>query len=123
MISLRQTKLNIQHPTSNIQHPTFVWLILKNQQNQNQSQGQNTKMKGVPHYLKDGTLHKGGSHKMPNGDVHTGKSHSASSQKLFHFDDLSKTAQKKAKGAKGAKSSGAKMLRKKIVSKKSGYGY
>ena len=33
---------------------------------------------------------------MPNGELHTGKSHSDSSQKLFHFKDLSKKAQKKA---------------------------
>ena len=53
-------------------------------------------MKGVPHFTKDGTMHEGESHKMPNGELHTGKSHSDSSQKLFHFKDLSKKAQKKA---------------------------
>lgn len=77
-------------------------------------------MKGVPHYLKDGTIHKGGSHKMPNGDVHTGKSHNASSQKLFHLEDLSATVQKKVKG----KGEGAKRLKKSIIDKSSGgYGY
>tara|TARA_R100001463_G_scaffold79082_1_gene133573 strand:- start:2510 stop:2752 length:243 start_codon:yes stop_codon:yes gene_type:complete len=60
-------------------------------------------MKGVPHYLKDGTLHEGGSHKMPNGEVHTGKTHSKDSQKLFHFDDLSKQAKKKASASKNKK--------------------
>ena len=41
-------------------------------------------------------MHEGESHKMPNGELHTGKSHSDSSQRLFHFKDLSKKAQKKA---------------------------
>jgi len=57
-------------------------------------------MKGVPHYLKDGTLYKGESHKMPNGEVHTGKQHNEDSEKLFHFDDLSDEAKKKAKKSK-----------------------
>ena len=34
---------------------------------------------------------------MPNGEVHTGKAHNKDSEKLFHFDELSKSAQKKAK--------------------------
>jgi len=34
---------------------------------------------------------------MPNGEVHTGSSHNKNSQKLFHFDELSEKAQKKAK--------------------------
>ena len=49
-------------------------------------------MKGVKHYKRDGTEWKGGSHKMPNGDLHSGK--------LFHLKELSKTAQKKARGAR-----------------------
>jgi len=57
-------------------------------------------MKGVPHYLKDGTLYKGESHKMPNGEVHTGKEHNEDSEKLFHFDDLSDEAKRKAKKSK-----------------------
>ena len=57
-------------------------------------------MKGVPHYLKDGTLYKGDSHKMPNGEVHTGKEHNEDSEKLFHFDDLSDEAKGKAKKSK-----------------------
>tara|TARA_R100000654_G_scaffold60172_1_gene86954 strand:- start:1608 stop:1844 length:237 start_codon:yes stop_codon:yes gene_type:complete len=57
-------------------------------------------MKGVPHYLKDGTLHEGGSHKMPNGEVHTGKTHNKNSQKLFHFDELSDKAKEKASKGK-----------------------
>ena len=60
-------------------------------------------MKGVAHYLKDGTLYKGKSHKMPNGELHTGAKHDSSSQRLFHFDELSKSAKAKAKG-KGDKS-------------------
>ena len=54
--------------------------------------------KGVKHYKRDGTLHEGTSHKMPNGDLHTNKTHTKTSVKLFHFKDLSKRAQKKAKG-------------------------
>tara|TARA_R110000823_G_scaffold19823_1_gene61081 strand:+ start:95 stop:268 length:174 start_codon:yes stop_codon:yes gene_type:complete len=57
-------------------------------------------MKGVKHYTKDGKEFKGNSHKMPNGDLHSGKTHGKTSVKLFHFKDLSKTAQKKAKGKK-----------------------
>ncbi len=53
--------------------------------------------KGMKHYLRDGTEHKGAMHKMANGVLHTGKTHTTNSKKLFHFKDLSKTAQKKAK--------------------------
>ena len=56
--------------------------------------------KGVGHYFRDGTKHKGGTHKMPNGEVHSGARHTASSKKLFHFGDLSKTAKKKARKRK-----------------------
>ena len=52
-------------------------------------------MKGVKHYLKDGTEYKGGTHKMPDGSLHTGKTHTKSSKKLLHRGDLSKTALKK----------------------------
>tara|TARA_Y100001937_G_scaffold7316_1_gene9296 strand:- start:796 stop:1047 length:252 start_codon:yes stop_codon:yes gene_type:complete len=69
-------------------------------------------MKGVPHYLKDGTLHEGGSHKMPNGEVHTGKTHNKNSQKLFHFDELSDKAKEKASKEKASK---GKSKRKAIV--------
>ena len=55
-------------------------------------------MKGVKHYKRDGTEYKGSSHKMPNGSLHTNKLHTKTSVKLFHFKELSKTAQKKAKG-------------------------
>jgi hypothetical protein len=55
-------------------------------------------MKGVPHYKRDGTEWKGNSHKMPNGQLHTGKTHGKTSERLFHFKDLSKKAQTKAKG-------------------------
>tara|TARA_X000000950_G_C13897562_1_gene653536 strand:- start:2998 stop:3174 length:177 start_codon:yes stop_codon:yes gene_type:complete len=54
--------------------------------------------KGVKHYKRDGTEHKGTYHKMPNGNLHTNKTHTKTSVKLFHFKDLSKKAQKKAKG-------------------------
>lgn len=78
-------------------------------------------MKGVPHYLKDGTLHKGGSHKMPNGEVHSGKTHTKDSQKLFHFDDLSKEAQKKAKETKPKKRKSFSEAVESRLKKKSGY--
>lgn len=54
-------------------------------------------MKGVKHYLRNGTEWKGNSHKMANGDLHTNKNHTKTSQKLFHFSELSKTAKNKAK--------------------------
>ena len=54
-------------------------------------------MKGVKHFKRDGTEHKGNSHKMSNGTVHTNKSHTKTSVRLFHIDELSKTAKKKAK--------------------------
>ena len=57
-------------------------------------------MKGVPHYTKAGKEWKGNTHNMPNCEVHTNKSHTKTSQRLFHFKELSKTAQKKAKGKK-----------------------
>jgi hypothetical protein len=47
-------------------------------------------MKGVNHYTKQGKVWKGGMHKMPNGQLHSGKAHSKSSQKLYHFGELSK---------------------------------
>tara|TARA_R100001594_G_scaffold39510_1_gene71311 strand:- start:307 stop:483 length:177 start_codon:yes stop_codon:yes gene_type:complete len=53
---------------------------------------------GVKHFKKDGTLYKGkGTHKMPNGHLHSGKTHGKTSVRLYHFKDLSKTAQKKAR--------------------------
>ena len=54
-------------------------------------------MKGVNHYKKDGTIHKGGMHKMPDGTPHTGKSHTSKSVKLFHYGELTKKSQMKAK--------------------------
>lgn len=54
-------------------------------------------MKGVNHYLKDGTKHKGGMHKMSDGTPHTGKSHTSKSVKLFHYGELSKKSQMKAR--------------------------
>ena len=52
---------------------------------------------GVKHYKKDGTEHKGGLHKMPNGELHSGKTHTKSSVRLFHYGELSKKAQDKAR--------------------------
>tara|TARA_R110002012_G_scaffold226915_2_gene399055 strand:- start:1224 stop:1406 length:183 start_codon:yes stop_codon:yes gene_type:complete len=54
-------------------------------------------MKGVKHYKKDGSVHPGGMHKMKDGTLHSGKTHTASSVKLFHYGELSKKAQAKAK--------------------------
>ena len=53
--------------------------------------------KGVPHYFKSGRLHKGEYHKMPNGQLHSGKTHTASSQRLYHLNELPKLVQKKIK--------------------------
>tara|TARA_B110000285_G_scaffold208926_1_gene249504 strand:- start:65 stop:274 length:210 start_codon:yes stop_codon:yes gene_type:complete len=65
--------------------------------------------KGVPHYLKDGTLHKGGLHKMPNGELHSGAAHTDKSKKLFHKKELPKSVQLKIK----EKPSGKKRVTKK----------
>ena len=54
-------------------------------------------MKGGKHYKKDGSEHKGGSHKMADGTLHSGKTHTTSSVKLFHYGELSKKAQEKAR--------------------------
>jgi len=53
--------------------------------------------KGVGHYKKDGTPHKGKMHKMASGAMHTGATHTDSSVRLFHFKDLTKAAQTKAR--------------------------
>ena len=52
--------------------------------------------KGMKHYFRDGTEHKGGMHKMPNGEIHSGARHTANSKRLFHLNELSKTAKNKA---------------------------
>jgi hypothetical protein len=54
--------------------------------------------KGVPHYFRDGTRHTGGTHKMPDGSLHSGARHTKNSKRLYHFKDLSATAQKRARG-------------------------
>jgi len=57
--------------------------------------------RGVKHYLRNGTEHKGSMHKMANGMLHTGARHTATSKPLFHLNQLSPTAKKKAmKGSK-----------------------
>tara|TARA_R110002167_G_scaffold112483_3_gene284919 strand:- start:818 stop:997 length:180 start_codon:yes stop_codon:yes gene_type:complete len=53
--------------------------------------------KGMVHYFRDGTKHNGGTHKMPNGQLQSGAKHTASSKNLFHYNELSKTAQAKTK--------------------------
>ena len=49
------------------------------------------------HYLKDGTVFKGAVHKMQNGQIHSGKTHMKSSKRVFHYGELSKKAQAKAR--------------------------
>ena len=56
--------------------------------------------KGMAHYFRDGSKHKGGTHKMPNGELHSGARHTASSKPLYHYSELSKTSQKKARKRK-----------------------
>jgi len=56
--------------------------------------------KGMKHYFRDGTEHKGGTHKMPDGSLHSGARHTKNSKKLFHMNELSKTAQAKARKKK-----------------------
>jgi hypothetical protein len=46
-------------------------------------------MKGVKHYLPNGTEWTGATHKMPSG-LFTGKVHATSSKKLVHYKDLKK---------------------------------
>ena len=53
--------------------------------------------KGMKHYFRNGTEHKGGTHKMPDGSLHSGARHTSNSKKLFHMNELSKTAQTKAR--------------------------
>ena len=53
--------------------------------------------KGVNHYFKDGKVHRGGTHKMPDGSIHSGAKHGANSKRLYHFSELSKTAQAAAR--------------------------
>ena len=55
-------------------------------------------MKGVNHYLKDGTLYKGKTHKHPDGSLMTGAIMSKTSKKLVHYKDLSKAARAKTNG-------------------------
>lgn len=56
--------------------------------------------KGVKHYFRDGKEFKGNTHKMPNGQLHSNKTHTKTSKRLFHFNELSKTAQQKARKKK-----------------------
>lgn len=57
--------------------------------------------KGVRHYFKDGKAHKGLSHKMPNGELHSGKTHGKTSEKLFHYGQLSNKAKVNARKSWG----------------------
>ena len=53
-------------------------------------------MKGVKHYLKNGTEHKGAMHKS-NGMPMTGAKHTKGSKDLFHKKELSAAVRKKIK--------------------------
>ena len=53
--------------------------------------------KGMKHYFRDGTEHKGGTHKDDKGKLMSGAKHTKNSKFLYHFKELSKTAQKKAR--------------------------
>jgi len=46
--------------------------------------GKGIKMKGVKHYLKNGTEYKGKTHKHTSGKLMTGAKHTASSKVLVH---------------------------------------
>tara|TARA_R100001377_G_scaffold83515_1_gene65169 strand:- start:532 stop:702 length:171 start_codon:yes stop_codon:yes gene_type:complete len=54
--------------------------------------------RNVKHYFKNGKEHKGAMHKMPNGKMHSNKTHTKTSKPVVHFNKLSKTAQKVARG-------------------------
>ncbi len=49
------------------------------------------------HYKRDGSVFSGKTHKMSNGELHTGATHTASSTRVYHYGELKKTAQKKAR--------------------------
>jgi hypothetical protein len=53
--------------------------------------------KGVKHYFRDGTEHSGSTHKDPSGKLMSGARHTKNSKYLYHFKELSKTAQKRAR--------------------------
>ncbi len=73
--------------------------------------------KGVAHYKKDGTLHTGGTHKMPDGSLHSGKTHGKTSVKLFHLNELSKTAKDRAMKMYGSKTKAKAKAKKKAMPK------
>ena len=56
--------------------------------------------KGVNHYTKYGDLWNGNTHTMANGHLHTNKTHTKTSQRLFHFRELSDKAKVKARSSR-----------------------
>ena len=52
---------------------------------------------GMKHYFKNGVEHKGATHKDAKGKLMSGAKHVASSRYLYHVNELSATAKKKAK--------------------------
>jgi hypothetical protein len=53
--------------------------------------------KGVKHYYRDGIEYKGATHKDAKGRLMSGAKHTKNSKYVFHFNELSATAKKKAK--------------------------
>ena len=53
-------------------------------------------MKGITHYRIDGTPYEGDTHMMPGGILHTGASHNAGSVRVYHLQELSADAKRKA---------------------------
>ena len=55
--------------------------------------------KGVPHFFKDGKAHGSDGmaayHKMKDGTFHSRATHTATSKKLFHYNELLKLHRKK----------------------------
>ena len=68
--------------------------------------------KNTKHYYKDGTECTGKVHRMPDGSLHSGATHTKDSKKLYHFNELSKAAQKKAKEGTKKKSKSKKGKKK-----------
>jgi len=56
--------------------------------------------KAKHHYLRNGTEWTGYQHSSERGVLYTGKTKNKNSKKLYHFMELSKTAQKKVMGSK-----------------------
>jgi hypothetical protein len=58
-------------------------------------------MKGVNHYTREGKLYSGRTHKKANGQLHSGAAQGKSSKRLYHYRELSKPAQARARTSWG----------------------